>query len=117
MAFIKSKIDQNVLFWLYLSLEYSGVSNDCAHSIVNFWKWATKSRVIHVQISLPKQYQTMTSSVTRFSYHTKGFSNQVSSNSDGVLFQLEKVIHVQNLVRKWEENEKVGKKFLGYKTG
>ena len=59
----------------------------------------------------------MTSSVTRFSYHTKSFSNQVSSNSDGVLFQLEKVIHVQNLVRKWEKNEKVGKKFLGYKMG
>ena len=28
-----------------------------------------------------------------------------------------KVIHVQIPVQKWEKNEKVGKHFLGYKTG
>ena len=50
----------------------------------------TKSRVIHAQISIPKQYQMMMSPVARvrfikssviFRYHTKGVSKQVSSNS------------------------------------
>ena len=51
----------------------------------------TKSRVIHVPISKPKQHQMIMSSATRFKfftnkvifrYHTKGVSNQVPSNSD-----------------------------------
>ena len=51
----------------------------------------TKSRVIHVRILIPKQYQMMMSSVARvkciktkviFRYHIKGVSDQVSSNSD-----------------------------------
>ena len=51
----------------------------------------TKSRVIHVRISKPKQHQMIMSSATRFKfftnkvifrYHTKGVSNQVPSNSD-----------------------------------
>ena len=53
--------------------------------------WATKLRVLHVRISIPKQYQIMMPSAARvkfiktkvtFRYHTKGVSNQVSSNSD-----------------------------------
>ena len=53
--------------------------------------WTTKSRVIHVQISVPKQYQMMISSVARvkfiktkiiFRYHSNGVANQVSSYSD-----------------------------------
>ena len=53
--------------------------------------WATKSRVIHVRISIPKQYQMILSSVTRvkfiktkviFRYHIKSVSDQVSSYSD-----------------------------------
>ena len=48
--------------------------------------WTTKSKVIHVRISIPKQYQIMMSSMARvkfiktkfiFRYHTKGIINQV----------------------------------------
>ena len=54
-------------------------------------KLKAKSRVIHIRISIPKQYQMMMSPAARvkfnktkviFRYHTKGVSNQVSSNSD-----------------------------------
>ena len=50
--------------------------------------WTTKSRVIHVRISIPKQYQMILSSVASvklvktkviFRYYTKGISNQVLS--------------------------------------
>ena len=53
--------------------------------------WTTKLRVIHTQISIPKQYQMIMSSVARvefiktkviFMYHTKDVSNQVHYNSD-----------------------------------
>ena len=53
--------------------------------------WTTKLRVIHTQISIPKQYQMTMSSVARikfiktkviFMYHTKDVSNQVHYNSD-----------------------------------
>ena len=66
--------------------------------------WTTKSRVIHVRISVPKQYQMMMSSVARvksiktkviFRYHTKHVSNQVSST--------------------W--NHKIGDSFKGFKSG
>ena len=59
--------------------------------INNKFIWSTKSRVIHVRVSIPKQYQMIMSSVARvkftktnviFRYHTKGVSNQVSSYSD-----------------------------------
>ena len=49
----------------------------------------TKSRVIHIKISVPKQYQMIISSLARvkfikikviFGYLTKGVSNQVLSN-------------------------------------
>ena len=52
--------------------------------------WTTKSRVIHAQILIPKQYRMMMSSfamikfiktIFSFRYHTKGVSNQVSSIS------------------------------------
>ena len=48
--------------------------------------YTTKSRIIHVRNSIPKQYKMMMSSVARvrfiktmviFRYHTKGISNQV----------------------------------------
>ena len=82
----------------------------------------TKSRVIHVRISIPKQYQMMMSSVARvksiktkviFRYHTKGVSNQVSSNSDHEI----KSFSYSNSITKMGKKEKVGKHFLGYKTG
>ena len=53
--------------------------------------WATKSVVIHVRISILRQYQMMLSSVAGlkfiktkviFRYHTKGVSNQVLLNLD-----------------------------------
>ena len=53
--------------------------------------WTTKSRMIHVRISMQKQYHMMMLSVARvkflktkvfFRYHIKGLSKQVSSNSD-----------------------------------
>ena len=74
----------------------------------------TKSIVIHVQISILKQYQLIIWSVARvkvikakviFRYHTKAISNQVSSYSDHE-------IKYQNGEKgKSEEN------FLDYKTG
>ena len=83
--------------------------------------WTTKSRVIHAQISVLKQYQMMMSSVARvrfiktkviFRYHTKVFSNQISSNSDPEI----KSSACSYSTTKMGENEKVGKTFLGYKT-
>ena len=82
----------------------------------------TKLRVAHVQISIPKQYHMMMSSVARvkfiktkvvFRCHTKSISNQVSSNSDHKI----KSYSSSNSSTKMGKNEKVGKGFLGYKTG
>ena len=53
--------------------------------------WTTKSRAIHIRISVLKPYQMMMSSVAKvklikamvvFNYHTKGVSNHFSSDSD-----------------------------------
>ena len=83
---------------------------------------SANSRVIHVQISIPKQYQMMMSSLVRvkfiktkviFRYHTKGVSNQVLSNSDHEI----KSHSCLNSSTKTRKIEKVGKIFLGYKTG
>ena len=38
MGFVKSKVDQNVLLWLYLGFEYSGVPNIRENWIANFLK-------------------------------------------------------------------------------
>ena len=66
------------------------------------------SKLIHVQISIPKQYQMMTSSVARviffktkviFRYNTEGVSNQVLSNSD----------HETKSYSCWNSHTKVGK--------
>ena len=66
------------------------------------------SKLIHVQISIPKQYQMMTSSVARviffkskviFSYNTEGVSNQVLSNSD----------HETKSYSCWNSHTKMGK--------
>ena len=65
------------------------------------------SRFIHVQVSIPKQYQMTISSVARVKfiktkvisrYYTKDVSNQVSSNSD--------FIHIQIPVLKWDKKKK-----------
>ena len=48
-----------------------------------------------------------------FRYHTKGFSNQVSSNSDHEI----KSYSCSNSTTKMGKNEKVGENILGYKTG
>ena len=84
--------------------------------------WKAKSKVIHAQISIPKQYQVMMSLVARvkliktrfiFRYHTKGFSNQISSNLGHEI----KSYSCSNSTTKMGKNEKVGKNLLGYKTG
>ena len=76
--------------------------------------WTTKSRVIHVRISIPKQDQIILSSVARvkfiitkviFRYHTKGVSDQVSSYSDHEI----KSYSCSNSSTKKGKNEKVGK--------
>ena len=81
----------------------------------------TKPRVIHVWFSILKQYQMMMSSVARvkfikteviFRYHTRGISNQVSSNLDHKIRSYLR----SNSNTKMVKNEKVGKNFLGYKT-
>ena len=48
-----------------------------------------------------------------FSYHTQGVSNQVSSNSDHKIISYS----CSNSSTKMGKNEKVGRNFLGYKTG
>ena len=48
-----------------------------------------------------------------FRYHTKGVSNQVSSNSNNEI----KSYSCSSSNTKIGKNEKVGKIFLGYKTG
>ena len=81
----------------------------------------TKSRVIHVRISIPKQYQMMMSlgSVVKLiktkailRYHTKGVSDQVSSNLDHEI----KSYSCSNSSAKMVKNEKVGKNVFYYKT-
>ena len=47
-----------------------------------------------------------------FRYHTKGVSNQVSSNSDHEIKSYSRL----NSTTEMGKNEKVGKNFLGYKT-
>ena len=78
----------------------------------------TLSRTIHTQISIPKRYQMMMSSVARvkfiktkviFRYHTRGVSN--SSNSGHEI----KSYSCSNCTTKMGKNEKVGENFLGYK--
>ena len=67
----------------------------------------TKSRVIHVRFSIPKQYQILMSLAAKVKfiktkvisrYYTKDVSNQVSSNSD--------FIHIQIPVLKWDKKKK-----------
>ena len=67
----------------------------------------TKSKVIHVQFSIPKQHQILISLAARVKfietkvisrYYTKDVSNQVSSNSD--------FIHIQIPVLKWDKKKK-----------
>ena len=76
------------------------------------------SRVIHVRISVPKQYQMMMSSVARvkfsktkviFRYHTKGVSNQVSSYPDHEI----KSYSCSNSSTKKGKKRKSGKNFSG----
>ena len=78
--------------------------------------WTTKSRVIHVRFSIPRQYQMMMPSVAWvkfiktkviFRNHTKGVWNQVSSNSDHEI----KSYSCSNSSIKMRKNEKVGKFF------
>ena len=73
----------------------------------------TKSRVIHAQISIPKQYKMMMSTVARVKFINKGVSNQVSSNSDHEIKNYSR----SNSTTKMGKNEKAGKKFPSYKTG
>ena len=54
-----------------------------------------------------------TNTKVTFRYHTKGVSNQVSSNSDHEI----KSYSCSNSTTKMGKNEKVGKNFLGYKMG
>ena len=78
--------------------------------------WTTKLRVIHTQISIPKQYQMMMSSVARvkfiktkviFRYHTKDVSNQVSSNSD---HEIKSYLCSNSTTKmKWEKTKKIEK--------
>ena len=79
--------------------------------------WATKSRVIHVLISISKQYQIIISSLAWvkliktkvvFRYHTKCVSKQVSYSNIHYHIQItkSKVIHVQIPVLKWEKTKK-----------
>ena len=84
--------------------------------------WTTKSRVGHVQISIPKQCHMMMSSLARvklikikviFRYHIKAVSNQVSSNLDHEI----KSYSCLNSTTKMIKNEKIGKIFLDYRTG
>ena len=84
--------------------------------------WMTMSRVIYVQISIPKQYQMIMPSVAWvkfiktnviFRYNTKGVSNQVSSNSNHEI----KSYSCSNSSTKMKKNENVWKNLLGYKTG
>ena len=84
--------------------------------------WTTMSRVIYVQISIPKQYQMIMPSVAWvkfiktnviFRYNTKGVSNQVSSNSNHEI----KSYSCSNSSTKMKKNENVWKNLLGYKTG
>ena len=97
--------------------------------IRSFFSYHTKnlsdkvlSRVIHVLISIRKQYQMMMSSVDRvkfiktkvtFRYHTKGVSDQGSSNSD----QNIKSYSCSNSITKIGKNKKVQRNFLVYKRG
>ena len=83
--------------------------------------WTTKSKVIHVRISIPKQYQIMMSSMARvkfiktkfiFRYHTNGIINQVLSNSGHKI----KSYSCWNSSANMGKNIKVGKIFLGSKT-
>ena len=87
---------------------------------INKVTWTTKSRVIHTQISIPKQYQMIMSSVARvkfiktkviFRYHTKGVSNQVWPNPVHEI----KSFSFLNSTTEMVKNEKVGKNILGYK--
>ena len=84
--------------------------------------WMTMSRVIYVQISIPKQYQMIMPSVAWvkfiktnviFRYNTKGVSNQVSSNSNHEI----KSYSCSNSSTEMKKNENVWKNLLGYKTG
>ena len=63
--------------------------------------WTTKSRVIHVLISISKQYQIIISSLT-------WVSKQVSYSNIHNHIQITKseVIHVQIPVLKWEKTKK-----------
>ena len=83
--------------------------------------WTTKSRVIHAQILIPKQYRMMMSSVAMikfiktifsFRYHTKGVSNQVSSISHNEV----KSYSCSRSTIKMGKNETVENNFLVYKT-
>ena len=80
------------------------------------------TRVIHVRISIPKQYQMMKSSLARvkfiktkviFSYHTTGVSSQVSSNSDHKV----KSYSCLNSSTKMGKNEKLKNIFWFTKRG
>ena len=81
-----------------------------------------KLRVVHVQISIPKQYNMMVSSVARvkfiktkvvFRYHTKRISSQVSSNSDHKI----KSYSCSNSSTKMEKTKKWEKVFWVTKLG
>ena len=77
--------------------------------------WTTKSRIIHVGFSIPRQYQMMMPSVAWvkfiktkviFRNHTKGVWNQVSSKSDHEIKS-----YVQIPGSKWEKTKKWEKIF------
>ena len=74
----------------------------------------TKSKVIHVRISIPNDVwvkSSKTKAIVRC--HTKGVSNQVSSNLD---FEI-KSSSSSNSSTTMGKNKKVGTTFLAYKTG
>ena len=71
------------------------------------------SKVIHVQISIPRQYQMMTSSVVRVIFiKTKVISGIIPKASQTKFHQTRitkpKVIHVEILIRKREKTKKSG---------
>ena len=79
------------------------------------------SRVIHVRISIPEQYQMMTSLVPRVKFiKIKVILGIIPKASQTKFHQIQitkpKVIHVQVPVSRWEKT-KSEKKILGYKTG
>ena len=80
----------------------------------------TRSRVIHVQISIPKQYEMMMSSQARvkfikskviFRYHTKSVSSFIKVGS------LNQKLFMFNFHYKKGKNKKVGKNFWVIKRG